>query len=329
MEANRNTLLPKDVEAIREQVRELEGTSAVTQSRQQVVGRQGNWNTTIYGVDPAYFTIRNWTLASGRIFTESEVRGRAKIAVVGQTIVDELFAGANPVGQQVRIGTVPFQIIGTLEEKGSGFGGNQDDVVITPWTTVLYRLNGERFLQSINVSAAGDDVMAIAEARIRSVLRIQHGLLPGQPDDFEIQNQADLMETVSSVTQTLTLFLGAIAGISLFVGGIGIMNIMLVSVTERTREIGIRLAVGARGSDVLEQFLVEAVLLSIAGGILGLAVGIGLAALITNLLDMPLLISPSVPLIATGFSGAVGIFFGYYPARKAAALDPIQALRYE
>ncbi len=328
-QATRNTLKPEDAEALRAQVQELEAVSAVTQSRQQVVSRNGNWNTTIQGGDPSYFDIRNWTLDTGRTFNESEVRGRAKVAVIGQTVVTQLFPNQNPIGQQIRIGTVPFTVIGTLEEKGSGFGGNQDDVVIAPWSTVLYRLSGERYLQSINVSAASPDVMAVAEARIQSVMRVQHGLQTGQADDFEVQNQADLLETASSVTQTLTLFLGAIAGISLLVGGIGIMNIMLVSVTERTREIGIRLAVGARGSDVLEQFLVEAVMLSLAGGILGMGIGVGLAALVTNLMGMPLVISPLVLLIAAGFSGAVGVFFGYYPARKAAALDPIEALRYE
>ena len=329
MESTSNTLVPEDADALREQVTQLGAVSEVAQSRQQVVGGGQNWNTTVYGVAPSYFSIRNYALAAGRTFTDAEVRSRAKVAVLGQTVAEELFGSESAVGEQVRIGAQPFTVIGTLEEKGSGFGGDQDDVVIAPWTTVLYRLSGERYLQSISVSAASEDVMTVAEARMESVLRVQHGLTPGQSADFEIRNQADLLETASSVTQTLTLFLGAIAGVSLLVGGIGIMNIMLVSVTERTREIGIRLSVGARGSDVLEQFLVEAVLLSLAGGAIGIGLGIGLAALVTHLMGMPLVVSPVVLAAAAGFSGAVGVFFGYYPARKAAALDPIQALRYE
>ena len=328
-ETIRNTLVPEDVEALREQVPELEAVSAVTQVRQQVVGPGGNWSTTVYGADRAYFGIRNWTLAAGRSFTDDEVRARAKVAVIGQTVINQLFPGRNPIGQQIRIGTVPFTVVGTLEAKGSSFGGDQDDVVIAPWSTVLYRLSGDRFLQSINVSARNEDGMAVAEARVRSVLRTQHGLHPGQADDFEIRNQADILETASAITQTLTLFLGAIASISLLVGGIGIMNIMLVSVTERTREIGIRKSIGARRKDIMRQFLLEAFFLCQVGGLFGILLGV----LVGNGVAVYFDISGTFPwgwaIAAVAMVSVISLVFGGYPAYKAARLDPIDALRYE
>ena len=326
---SQNTIRPEDADALRE-LGELAAVSEVTQTSQQVVANGTNWSTTVYGVAPAYLDIRSYELASGRVFTEAEVRARAKVVVIGQTIADELFGTDSPIGAQIRVGAVPATVIGVLDEKGSGgFGGDQDDVVLAPWTMVLYRLSGERTLGSISASATGEDVMTVAEARIRSTLRAQHGLGQSADDDFEIRNQEDILETANEMATTLTLFLGAIAGVSLLVGGIGIMNIMLVSVTERTREIGIRLSVGARGADVLEQFLVEAILLSLVGGLLGVALGIGLTVLVTGAMGLPLVINPAVLVVAAGVSGAIGVFFGYYPARKAAALDPIQALRYE
>ena len=325
----RNTLLPADAEALRE-IPELAAVSEVAQTQSQVVANGENWSTTVYGVAPAYLEIRDYALASGRVFTDDEVRGRAKVVVVGQTVAEELFGDESPIGQSVRIGSVPATVVGVLEEKGGGgFGGDQDDVVLAPWTTVLYRLSGQRYLGSITTSATGDDAMTVAEARIRSTLRIRHSLAQNEADDFEVSNQEDIIETANSLSTTLTLFLGAIAGVSLLVGGIGIMNIMLVSVTERTREIGIRLSVGARGSDVLEQFLVEAILLSVAGGLIGIGLGVGLTVVVTNAMGLPLVLSPTILALSAGVAGAIGVFFGYYPARKAAALDPIQALRYE
>ena len=325
----RNTLLPADAEALRE-IPELAAVSEVAQTQSQVVANGENWSTTVYGVAPAYLEIRDYALASGRVFTDDEVRGRAKVVVVGQTVAEELFGDESPIGQSVRIGSVPATVVGVLEEKGGGgFGGDQDDVVLAPWTTVLYRLSGQRYLGSITTSATGDDAMTVAEARIRSTLRIRHSLAQNEADDFEVSNQEDIIETANSLSTTLTLFLGAIAGVSLLVGGIGIMNIMLVSVTERTREIGIRLSVGARGSDVLEQFLVEAILLSVAGGLIGIGLGVGLTVVVTNAMGLPLVLSPTILALSAGVAGSIGVFFGYYPARKAAALDPIQALRYE
>ena len=322
------TLLPEDAEALRA-IPELSAVSEVTQSKQQVVANGENWSTTVYGVAPEYLAIRNYELGAGRVFTDDEVRARAKVVVIGQTIVDELYGGGNAIGAQIQIGTVPATVVGVLDAKGSSGISDQDDVVLAPWSTVLYRLSGERTLGSISASATDEGALTVAEARIRSTLRIEHGLATSEADDFEIRNQEDILETANSLATTLTLFLGAIAGVSLLVGGIGIMNIMLVSVTERTREIGIRLSVGARGSDVLEQFLVEAILLSLVGGVLGVGLGLGLTVLVTDAMGLPVVINAVVLVVAAGVSGAIGVFFGYYPARKAAALDPIQALRYE
>lgn len=324
----RATLDPEDAEALRA-IPELSAVSEVAQSQQQVVASGENWSTTVYGVSPEYLAIRNYELGAGRVFTADEVRTRAKVVVIGQTIVDELFGGGNAIGAQIQIGTVPATVIGVLQAKGSSGSGDQDDVILAPWTTVLYRLSGERTLGSIAASATDESALTVAEARIRSTLRAEHGLAISEADDFEIRNQEDILETANSLATTLTLFLGAIAGVSLLVGGIGIMNIMLVSVTERTREIGIRLSVGARGSDVLEQFLVEAILLSLVGGVLGVGLGLGLTVLVTDAMRLPVVINAVVLVVAAGVSGAIGVFFGYYPARKAAALDPIQALRYE
>ncbi len=326
----RSTLTLEDVEVLRQQATRLSAISAFVRTGGQVVGGSGNWSTSVNGVSPDYPAIRDWDLEEGVFFTERDVQARRKVAVLGKAVADALFPDGRAVGQRIRVGSVPFQVIGVLKEKGqAGMGGNQDDVVLAPATTVFYRLSGKDNIDMIYASATSEADLSAAQTEIETILRAQHKLRAGQANDFQINNLTDVVETASSVIGTFTLLLGSIAAVSLVVGGIGIMNIMLVSVTERTREIGIRLAIGAHGSDVLAQFLVEAAMLSLVGGIVGVLSGLGIGYGITNLLDVPMTINPVIIAVAVAFSLAVGLFFGYYPARKAAALDPIQALRYE
>ena len=326
-----NTLTLEDADALVSQGTELSGVSGMVGAGGQVIGGIGNWATKVQGVSPSYLTVRSWELSEGSFFGEREIQGRAKVAVLGQTVADELFPGQSPLGAKIRVRNVPFRVIGVLKSKGSsGIGADdQDDVVLAPLTTVLYRLSGGRNIGLIFASAADATRMDEAEAEVRGIIRAQHRLRSQQADDFEVQNQAEIIEFAGDALGALTALLGAIAGVSLVVGGIGIMNIMLVSVTERTREIGIRLAVGARGSDVLSQFLVEAVVPCVIGGILGTALAFGVAAGVSRATEYTVTVGWSVVLLAVGFSAAIGIFFGFYPARKAAQLDPIDALRYE
>ena len=264
------------------------------------------------------------------MFTEREVRAAAKVAIIGSKTANELFGPLSPVGQAVRVKNIPFVIIGLLESKGAGMGGqNQDDRIIIPYTTAMKRITGEKYLRSINLQIASSDRMEVAQEQISSLLRQRHRLQAGRDDDFNIFNQKEIADTVNSISKVITLLLGAVAGISLLVGGIGIMNIMLVSVTERTREIGIRMAVGARGWDILLQFLTEAVTLSLAGGLIGIAVGIGASHLVAVKMNWSTLTPFWAIVAAFLFSAVIGIFFGFYPARKASRLDPIEALRYE
>jgi len=274
--------------------------------------------------------IRDWEMASGEIFTDKDVRSRKKVAVLGHTIAEELFPDQDPIGQRVRIRNTPFKVIGVLEEKGqTGMGGDQDDVILAPATTVLNRLKGGIYIDLIYVSAISSDRMNEAETELEAVLRDMRDVETGDDDNFNIRNQAEITEMASSTSQVMTLLLGSIAAVSLLVGGIGIMNIMLVSVTERTREIGIRLSVGAREKDIMVQFLTESVLLSSIGGIIGVILSLFISFVINNFSSISAVISPLVILIAFSFAGGVGIFFGFYPARKAARLNPIEALRYE
>jgi len=320
----------EDIQALRREATLIDGVSAVIRTGAQVIGGGTNWSTTIYGVDPDYFTIRNWKLLYGEFFTDRDVTARRKVAVLGKTVADELFPNQDPVGQDIRIRNIPFKVIGVLDTKGeTGMGHDQDDVILAPSTSVMYRLSGNPHIDMINASAVSSDRVQAAIAEMTAILRRSRGLHEGQDDDFTIRSQAEILDTVTDATNAMTMLLGSIAAVSLLVGGIGIMNIMLVSVTERTREIGIRLSVGARESDILVQFLTEAVVLSLSGGIIGIGLSFGVVAILNKWTSMQPMITPEIVALSFVFAASVGIFFGFYPARKAAALDPIDALRHE
>lgn len=319
-----------DAEAIREDVPSVANVSAEIRLSEQVVAGNSNWNTTVQGVSESFLSIRNYEVVQGTFFNERDVKAKAKLAVLGQTVVDELFAGKNPVGSRIRIRNVPFQVIGVLGEKGqNSMGSDQDDVILVPAPTALYRLSDGKTVRGILVSATGPEKIDEAKAEIAAVLRKSHRLRDKQENDFSLRDQSEITDMASQVTGTLTLLLGAIAGVSLMVGGIGVMNIMLVSVTERTREIGIRLAIGARNGDILLQFLIEAVILCLCGGVIGIVAGLGTAFVLGQVMGTGVVVNPSVILLSVGFTLVVGVFFGFYPARKAANLNPIEALRYE
>jgi putative ABC transport system permease protein len=309
----------------------LSEVSPVIVAPSQIIGGDSNWRTLVTGVSLDYPLIRDWPVVSGRFFDQNDLQARRKVAVVGKTVADNLFPGQDPVGAQIRIRNEPFQIIGVLAAKGQTAEGNdQDDIILAPYTTVQTRLSGGfSFLPQILASTSSKEDVPAAEEEIRQILRSTHKLPSYADDDFTVRNQTDLAEAAEGTTNVMTLLLAAIASISLVVGGIGIMNIMLVSVTERTREIGIRMAIGARGGDVLTQFLVESIVLSVIGGVIGVGVGFGGAAVLSGATGWQTAVAPQMVLVALTFSAAVGVFFGFYPARKAAALDPIQALRYE
>jgi putative ABC transport system permease protein len=324
------SLTLEDAEALRQYADHLEAVSAAETANGQVIAGAQNWSTSIEGVAPSYPSIRRWDVARGTFFTERQVETRAKVAVLGQTVAEELFGNADPIGKQFRVNNVPFTVIGVMAEKGQDpRGRDQDDILFAPISTVMYRLTGERSVGMIYASATGMDVMDKAQSSIETTLRLSHRLGESEDNDFNVRSQSEIVEMASGTAQTMTLLLGAVAAVSLVVGGIGIMNIMLVSVTERTREIGIRLSVGARERDVLVQFLIEAVLLSLAGGALGVGLSVVVCEALTRVVGMTTVIEPTIVALAMGFSAAVGIFFGLYPARKAAKLDPIEALRYE
>jgi len=325
-----STITLADAEAIGREITDVTAVSPEDSSTAQAIANGRNWSTTVVGESPDYLKIRDWKLTAGSMFTEREVRGAAKIAVIGSKTANELFGPLNPVGQSVRVKNIPFVIIGLLESKGAGMGGqNQDDRIIIPYTTAMKRLTGDKYLRSVNVQVVSSDRMETAQQQLVSLLRQRHRLTTGQDDDFNIFNQKEIADTVNSVSTVITLLLGAVAGISLLVGGIGIMNIMLVSVTERTREIGIRIAVGAQPGDIRLQFLIEAVTLSLLGGFIGALAGVGAARLVGLVAGFQPVVSGGSILLAFGVSSAIGIFFGLYPAHKAAALNPIDALRYE
>jgi putative ABC transport system permease protein len=323
-------LVPADAAALR-LVPEVAYVSEGLQTRQQVIYSNQNWQTSIVGVNVDYTNIKSWPLEYGAFFTEHDVRSTAKVCVLGLNVAANLFGeNVDPTGSDIRVRNQIFRVLGVMAQKGaSSSGQNQDDQIFAPYTTVMRRLQGTEFLNYIVVAAPSADAIPATAGAVTLALRQRHGLETGDEDDFRVQTQDDLIAARTQTTQTMTSLLAGIAAVSLVVGGIGIMNIMLVSVTERTREIGLRLAIGARGSDVLMQFLIEAVVISLAGGSVGIALGFGLAEAVRTYQQWPTLIPPDAVVMAVGFSAAVGIFFGFYPARKAAGLDPIEALRFE
>jgi putative ABC transport system permease protein len=324
------TLKIEDAEAIRREVPGVIGVSEEVVSTTQVAAGNQNWFTRIYGESADYFDIRQWPLADGAPFTAQDVRSANKVCVVGRTTATQIYGNENPIGQILRIKNVPFTITGVLTPKGlSPQGVDQDDIVVMPYTSAMKRVIGGTTLRNINVQIGDPAQIPAAQQQIISLLRQRHNIRPGRDDDFTVRTQQEIAETATATSRVMTVLLGAIAGVSLLVGGIGIMNIMLVSVTERTREIGVRMAVGARGNDILTQFLIEAVTLSSVGGIIGIICGIGASSVLSSYAHWPTLISIGSIAVAFLFSAAVGVFFGFYPARKAAALDPIEALRYE
>ena len=327
---SRSALKLSDIDAIQEEAREVVAVSAVVRYNGQVVSKNANWSTSIEGVNATYPQIRSWKIQMGEFFDERAVKQKRKVAVLGSTVAKELFGTNDPIGSRIRIGMQPFEVIGVMAERGqSGMGGDQDDVVLAPATTVYYRLSGQGRIHQIVASAKSLERITQASEELTTILRKAHRIGPKEEDDFDILSQNDIMETANSMSKTLTMLLGAIAGVSLLVGGIGIMNIMLVSVTERTREIGIRMALGARGTDILTQFLVEAIVLCSLGGLLGIGFAITVCMALKTWAGMPVVIDPTIIVGAFLFTGIVGVFFGFYPAQKAARMNPIQALRYE
>ena len=324
------TLKIEDAEAIQREVPGVVAVSPEIRGTSQISAGNQNWMTQILGEGPDYFTIRQWPFKAGATFSEQDVRSANKVCVIGQTTARQLFGDSDPLGQIIRIKQVPFIVVGLLMPKGmSMMGSDQDDVVIMPYSSAMKRVMGQTMLRGINVQAESSKLLRQAQQQIISLLRQRHRIGAGRDDDFTARSQEDIAETATATSRILAVLLGSIAGVSLLVGGIGIMNIMLVSVTERTREIGIRMAVGAHGRDILLQFLIEAMTLSSLGGLIGIGLGILSSKLLSIFAEWPTMISPASLFLAFGFSAAVGIFFGFYPARKAAQLDPIDALRYE
>jgi putative ABC transport system permease protein len=320
----------EDAQALRREIPDIVASSPEVSTSAQAIANGRNWSTTIAGESAEFLGIRDWSLTSGSMFTERDVRSAAKVGVLGSKTAHELFGPLDPVGQTVRVGNIPFVIIGVLASKGAGVGGqNQDDRIIIPFTTAMKRITGDKYLRSVYLQVSDATRMQIAEDQVTRLLRQRHRLQSGTNDDFNIFNQQEIADTVNAVTSTLTAFLGAIAGLSLVVGGIGIMNIMLVSVTERTREIGIRISVGAQPGDIRIQFLIEAVTLSLLGGLIGVLLGVGMASLVAAATSFKAVVSVGSIVLAFTVSFIIGVFFGFYPARRASLLDPIDALRYE
>jgi putative ABC transport system permease protein len=329
------TLTEEDANIIARDVPEVQVAAATIRTGAQVVAGNSNWSTTIFGANNDYLEARDWSLLAGRQFEAADLSGSGKVALIGLTVAQSLFGDADPLDQTIRIKKVPVTIIGVLQRKGqNSLGQDQDDVVIVPLSTLRNRVQGQttgrlKRIGSISVKVRDGMSMKVAEDNIRELLRQKHKLQPSQDDDFSVRNLTEILQAQEASSKVLTYLLAAVAGVSLLVGGIGIMNIMLVSVTERTREIGLRMAVGARGRDILKQFLVEATTLALIGGLFGVLLGIGAAYAVGNFAGWRTELSLNAVILAVGFSAAIGIFFGFYPARKAASLQPIEALRYE
>ena len=327
---NRYTLLDSDARAMTRELRSIAYASPVLRRQEQVIAGNLNWGTLAQGVAPEFEQIRDWQIESGRFLHEGDMDSAAKVTVIGQTVARQLFGNDDPIDSVIRIRNIPFRVVGLLVGKGqTGHGQDQDDTVMVPYTTMQKRLMRITYVQSIVVRAVSAEKVPEAQEQITLLLRQRHRIAEGREDDFTVRNLSDIAEAAQSTARVMAVLLGSVAGISLLVGGIGIMNIMLVSVTERTREIGIRMAVGARGRDIMLQFLVEAVVMAATGGCIGILLGIGSSEVLKLWANWPTLVSPSIVAIAFLFSGAVGVFFGFYPAKKASTLDPIDALRYE
>jgi putative ABC transport system permease protein len=319
-----------DLDAIKREVPSVSMVTPSVNARSQLVAGNMNWNTAVTGVSEQYPEIRKWPVATGSFFTDADVRTAARVIVIGQTLADNLYPGADPIGQDIRVMNLPFRVVGVMAAKGQDpQGRDQDDVAFAPFTTVQKKILGRDRIQIAYVSAISQDATYTAQSQITDLLRQRHKLTANEPSDFTVRNMTDIAEAANETSKTMTILLACIAGVSLLVGGIGIMNIMLVSVTERTREIGIRMAIGARSSAVRSQFLIESIVLSLTGGAIGIILGVVLSLAIPAFLGWPTLVSMMAIVGSVLFSAAVGIFFGYYPARKAASLDPIEALRYE
>jgi putative ABC transport system permease protein len=326
----RQSLVPADARAIMNEIPVVSGASPVVRQFQQVIAGDQNWGTQIQGIAPEFQQIREWQIREGRFINQADVDTTAKVALIGETVAYNLFGAEDPIGAVIRVKKIPFRIVGILAAKGqSSNGTDQDDIVMVPYTSMMKLVMGVTYIQQIIVAAVSADTTQEASTQMAALLRQRHKIRPGTDDDFTIRNLSDIAEAASNSATVMALLLGSIASVSLIVGGIGIMNIMLVSVTERTREIGIRMAVGARARDIMLQFIVEAVVMAASGGLIGIFVGVGSSSLIKYLAELPALIKPEIIAVSFLVSGTVGVFFGFYPAQKAAHLDPIEALRYE
>ena len=319
-----------DMRAIQEQVPLIAHVSPMVDTRTQLVYGNQNWNSTVRGVSPEYLNVKSWPIMKGGMFNEMDVERAAPVCVLGQTVVDQLFGESEPLGETVRVKGEPCRVVGVLGVKGqSATGQDQDDTFFMPYTTVMKKIKGQYWLDDIMMSAVSAAAIPAAEAQLAELLRIRHHIRDGAVDDFNLRHPTEIAEAIAASAKTMEILLASVASVSLLVGGVGIMNIMLVSVTERTREIGLRMAVGARGRDVLRQFLLEALLLSLAGGLVGIALGMGSTRTISEVFEWPTRVSGNAIAMSVLFAAAIGVFFGYYPARRAARLDPIEALRHE